>query len=159
LLVTADPPLLSIEPTINVLKEINISGVNFAKIIEAIVIHSYRIYEGKNEVAQILQDSDKLAGLGFRGFLDIIKYFGGKDFVDSKEIIENNGDESKFRELDNYSLEQIEEGPVLDGVIKGLDMKIGYENLFHTKSALLLARERLDYFKKIKKILVEKFNL
>ena len=151
--------LLSIKPTIDILNKVGISGTDFAKIIEAVTIHSYRIYEGDNEVAQILQDADKLTGLGHRGFLDIIKYFGGKDFIDADKIIEFGNNEIMLKEFDKYSLEQLEKDSLLNDVIKGLDFKINYENLFHTKSVKILARERIEYFKKLKEILVDKFNL
>tara|TARA_Y100000310_G_C20544098_1_gene744752 strand:- start:297 stop:713 length:417 start_codon:yes stop_codon:yes gene_type:complete len=55
--------LLSIAPTINILNEVGISGIDFSKIVEAVTIHSYRVYEGKNNVARILQDADKMSGL------------------------------------------------------------------------------------------------
>ena len=151
--------LLSIEPTIRVLQEVGISGVDFDEIIEAVAVHSYKVYEGKNNLTRILRDADKMAGLGPRTFLDMINYFGVKDYVDPNEIIKNHKDKKKIRELSDYSLNQIERGPVLEGVMRGLDIKLEWQNMFHTKHAYLLTQEGCKYLKNMKSFLISKFNL
>ena len=151
--------LLSLEPTARILNAVNIFGVDFDKIVEAVAVHSYKNYEGSNEVARILRDADKLTGLSPRGLLDIIKYFGKKDFVNPDEIIKNCNNKNKLRELDDYSLKQIEKGPVLDGVIKGLNIKIEWMDMFHTNHACLLAQEGIEYLKNVKNYLISKFDL
>ena len=151
--------LLSIEPTIKVLQAVGISGIEFDEIVEAVTVHSYRVYEGNNNVAKILQDADKTTGLESRAFLDIINYFGEKDYVNPNEIIKNKDNKEKIRELNDYSLKQIEKGPMLEGVMKGLRIKIEWWDMFHTKHARLLAQEGYEYLIKCKDYLIKKFNL
>jgi len=151
--------LLSIEPTIDVLKEVGIFGVNFAKIVEAVAVHSYRVYEGNNEVARILQDADKLVGLGPRGFLDLIKHFGKEDLIDPQEIIKHARDKEKLRGFDKIAMEKIKQGLLLENVIKGLNIKIEYANMFHADSAKQLGKEGVEYLKNIRDQLIFKFGV
>lgn len=150
--------LLSIEPTIKVLQEVGISGIDFDEIVEAVAVHSYRVYEGKNNVARILQDADKITGLGPRTFLDIIKYFGGKDYVDPNEVIKNCENKDKIIELSNYSLEKIEKDSTLEGM-KGLNIKLEWWYMFHTKYTRSFAQEGHEYLLKCQNFLIKKFDL
>ncbi|MAH03322.1 hypothetical protein CMI39_00880 [Candidatus Pacearchaeota archaeon] len=138
-------PLLSIEPTIKILQENGISGVKFSEIIEAIIVHSYKIYDGNNKVAQILQDADKMAGLGFHGILDAVKYFGGKDYIDSKKIRDNQKDSRKLKEFCGEIFRKIEKD-VLEKTLRGLKFKSEWFDMLHTESAKKIIRKDYEDF-------------
>ena len=158
-----DPPLhhavLSIEPTVRVLDEVDISGVDFDEIVEAVAIHSYRVYEGKNNVARILQDADKMSGLSSWGIVSLTRYFAGVDYIDGEEILKNWKDKKKIRELSDFVLPQIEGGKIVEGVMKGLRIVTEWYDMFHTKSAKTLMTEDYEYLMKCKEFLAKKFNL
>lgn len=147
--------LLSIEPTVKVLQQVGISGVNFNEIVEAVAVHSYRVYEGKNNVARVLQDADKLNGFGPYGIIGAVKYFGGKDYVSPEEIKANRDNREKMVELCNQSLKQAE-GSVLDGTIRGLGFVLEWYDMLHTKSAREIIREEYEYTKQVLENLVKK---
>jgi HD superfamily phosphodiesterase len=136
--------LLSIEPTVDVLKRVGISGVNFNEVIEAVAVHSYRIYEGKNNVAKVLQDADKMNGFGPYGIIGAVKYFGGKDYISPEEIQANRNNREKLIELCNKSLGQAEL-PVLEKTAKGLGFVLEWYDMLHTKSAKKLIKEEYEY--------------
>jgi HD superfamily phosphodiesterase len=147
--------LLSIEPTVKVLQQVGISGVDFNEIVEAVAVHSYRVYEGKNNVAKVLQDADKLNGFGPYGIIGAVKYFGGKDYVPPEEIQANRDNRKKMVELCNQSLEKAE-GNVLDGTIKGLGFVLEWYNMLHTKSAREIIREEYEYTQQVLADLVKR---
>jgi len=136
--------LLSIEPTTQVLQQVGIKGLPFDEIVEAVAVHSYRVYEGKNNVVKILQDADKMNGFGPYGILGGIKYFGGFDYVDSKEIVKNKDNRGLLIALCDLSLRQLK-GDVLEKVKKGVDFTIEWFDMLHTKSARLLVKEEYEY--------------
>jgi HD superfamily phosphodiesterase len=146
--------LLSIEPTIGVLQAVKISGVDFDEIVEAVTVHSYKTYEGNNLTAKILQDGDKLNGFGPYGVLGAIKYFGGIDYVDPKEIVANKEDRNATEELCNKSL-TLCKGETLKKVIKGLGFVLEWYDMLHTKSAKNIIREEYEYTKQIRKDLIK----
>jgi HD superfamily phosphodiesterase len=150
--------LLSIEPTVGVLQKVGISEVDFDEIVEAVAVHSYRIYEGKNNVARILQDADKMSGLSSWGIVSLTKYFAGKDYIDGEEILKNWKDKKKIRELSDLVLPQIERG-IVEGVMKGLKIVTEWYDMFHTKSAKSLMTEDYEYLMRCKEYLIKKFSL
>lgn len=151
--------LFSIEPTIKILQKVGISGIEFAQIIEAVAVHSYKIYDGTNKVAQILQDADKMAGFGPWTIIAAVKFWGGEEYINSKEIIKNGKDKNKLKEMADFTLEKIEKGPILDGAIYGLDYILKWWDMFHTKHARDFAQEGYEYLLEAKEFLVKKFNL
>jgi HD superfamily phosphodiesterase len=150
--------LLSIEPTMKVLQQIGISGVKFNEIIEAVAVHSYRIYEGDNNIAKVLQDADKIgSGFGPYRILTIIKYYGGKDYVNVEEIVNNKNNPKKLQELCDISLKQLE-CPALEQIKRGINFVLEWFDMFNTKSAQILIKpEEYEYFLQIKSLL-EKRN-
>ncbi len=143
--------LLSIEPTIKILQKVGISGVNFNEIVEAVVVHSYKDYTGNNMIAKILQDADKIgSGFGPYRILSVIKYSGGVDYVDPKEIVNNKKNLEKIKELCEISLNQLN-GSVLEKIKKGMDFIIEWFDMFNTKSAkTLIKKEEYGYFMEIR---------
>lgn len=154
-----DSPLhhafLSIEPTVKVLQEVGISGVDFNEVVEAVAVHSYRVYEGKNNAARVLQDADKMNGFGPYGILGAVKYFGGRDYVNPAEILANRNNREKIAESCDRSLEQAE-WSVLEKTIKGLTFVIEWYDILHTKSAKSLIKEEYEYTKQVLKNLVKR---
>ena len=140
--------LLSIEPTVQVLQNVGVSGVDFNEIVEAVAIHSYRIYEGKNNVARVLQDADKMNGFGPYGILGGFKYFGGKDYVDTKEIQSNRNNREKLIELCNISMEKADKS-VLEKTVKGVIFAMEWYDMLHTNSAKQLIKEEYEYNKQV----------
>ena len=137
--------LLSIEPTMKVLQQIGISGVKFNEIIEAVAVHSYRVYEGKNNVARVLQDADKMSsGFGPYRILTIIKYFTGKDYVDSEEIINNKDNQEKLEELCRISLKQLN-NKAMEEVKKAISFVLEWFEMLHTNSAKSLMAGKNRY--------------
>jgi hypothetical protein len=151
---------LSLLPTIQVLQQVGISGVEFYEIVEAVAVHSYRVYEEKNNnAARILQDADKMSGLSTWGIVAITKYFSGKDYIDGQEILDNWRDKKKIRELSDHVLNMIEGGEILQGVMKGLRNNIEWYDMFHTKSAKDLMTEDCEYLVKCRDFLAQKYGL
>lgn len=147
--------LLSIEPTTKVLQEVGISGVDFNEVVEAVAVHSYRVYEGKNNVARVLQDADKMNGFGPYGIIGAVKYFGERDYVSPEEIQANRDNRKVMKELCYKSLEQAE-GLVLEKTIKGLGFVLEWYDMLHTKSAKELIREEYEYTKQVLENLVNR---
>lgn len=148
--------LLSIEPTVKILQKTGISEIAFDEIVEAVAVHSYKDYFGKNIVAQILRDADKLAGV-YSGTVCAVRDFVGKDYIDSREIIRNWKNKDKIREFSKYTLEHLEtDDETLKKIIKQLDWIIEYKDMFHTKSALFYAKEGIEYMKEYKNFLTQK---
>lgn len=145
--------LFSIEPTVDILREVGISGVDFAKIVEAVAVHSYRVYDGPNEVAKILQDGDKMNGFGPFGIIGAVKYFGGKDYVSPKNVVENRDNREVLHELCLESFRGINELPVKTKTLKGLGFVIEWYDMLHTDSAKKLIKEEYKYTKEMKKYL------
>jgi len=137
--------LLSIEPTTQVLRELEIFGVDFGKIVEAVAIHSYRIYEGDNEVAKVLQDADKMNGFGPFGIIGSVKYFGGRDYVNPDEVVRNMDDRDKLHELCLESLREIDNEEVKAKTLWGLRFVIEWYDMLHTESAKTLIWEEYKY--------------
>ncbi|MBU0894300.1 MAG: HD domain-containing protein [Nanoarchaeota archaeon] len=149
--------LFSIEPTIEVLRKVGISGVDFAEIVEAVVVHSYWTYEGKNNTARILQDADKIIAFGPYGVLGAIKYFGGKDYINPSDILDNRNNSEKIQEFCNYSLSQLK-GENLEKIINGFDFVIEWWDKIHTESARRIAKDDFEYYKKIRENLIKKLS-
>lgn len=69
-LVDSRPGILSphggfgVMPTREVLRKVGITGEDARTVVEAVGIHNIRKYEGKNEIALILQDADRSDGFG-----------------------------------------------------------------------------------------------
>ncbi len=138
--------LLSIEPTVLALQQAGVTGVEFDEIVEAVAVHSYRVYEGQNNIAKILQDADKMNGFGPYGIIGAFKYFGGMDYVDPKEIQAQRNNRKALEVLCDKSSAQAEK-PVMEKVIKGLTFVLGWYDMLHTKSARELIREEYEYTK------------
>jgi hypothetical protein len=142
--------LLSIEPTIKILQQVGISGVKFNEIIEAVAVHSYKDYAGNNTVAKILRDADKMgSGFGPYRLLNIIRYFGGRDYVNPEEIINNKDNPEKLQELCEASLSQME-SLVLKKVKEGIDFILEWFGMFHTKSAQNILAGEDKYLRVVK---------
>ncbi len=142
--------LLSIEPTIKVLQEAGISGAEFNKIVEAVAVHSYRVYEGKNDIARILQDADKMSsGFGPYRILTIIKYYSGKDYVSVEEITNNKNNQERLQELCEASLKQLD-GAALEKLKAGIGYVLEWFEMLHTKTAQNLMSGKEGYLKKIR---------
>jgi len=137
--------LLSIEPTCKILNEIGISGTMFGEIIEAITVHSYRVYEGSNKVAKVLQDADKMAGFGFLGIFEGVKYFSEEDYIDPKEVIINKNNREKLKELIIELSKKIEKS-ALEKALKGLKWKSEWYEMFHTKSSKEIIKKEYEDF-------------
>ncbi len=150
--------LLSIEPTIQVLQKVGISGIDFDEIVEAVAVHSYKVYDGKNNVARILQDADKMSGMSTWGIVAMCKYFAGKDYMNGEEILRNWRDKKKIRELSDYVLTKIEGGKIFEGMMKGLKILTEWYDMFHTQSAKDLMAEDYEYLIKCREYLIKKFN-
>ena len=150
------PPhaLLSIEPTCELLKEEGISGAAFWEIIEAVAVHSYRIYEGGNNIAKVLMDADKIAGAGPRGVLGVFKYFGGKDYIEVDEIRRNEGNREKLKELCEISLPRVDPKR-LEKTLKGFDFVIEWYDMLYTKTARSRSVEEFRYIREAKQKLIE----
>jgi len=146
--------LLSIEPTMKVLQQVGISGVKFNEIIEAVAVHSYRIYEGDNNIAKVLQDADKIgSGFGPYRILTIIKYYGGKDYVNVEEIVNNKNNPEKLQELCDISLKQLE-GPALEQIKRGINFVLEWFDMFNTNSAKSIMTGKDKYLTEIGNSLV-----
>lgn len=146
------PPhaLLSIEPTVRVLYLVGVKGVDFGEIVEAVTVHSYRLYEGGNDVAKVLQDGDKMNGFGAYGILGAVKYFGGVDYFDPKEIVANESNNKVLKQMCEESLSKVDD-KTLEGALKGLGFVLEWFDMLHTKSAKELIREEYEYTKEIEK--------
>ncbi len=148
--------LLSIEPTVKILQQVGISGPDFAKIIEAIAIHSCKIYSGKNEVAKILQDADKMNGFDGYGILGCVRYFGGVDYIDPKEIIANRKDNEKMKQMCTETLKNLE-GEELVKTLNGLDYLIEWWDMFHfEKSSHSMMKKHFKFLKKSRDLLANR---
>ena len=135
-----------------------IRGVEFAKIIEAVTVHSYKIYDGKNDVAKVLQDADKMSGIGL-GILGITKYFGGRDYVNSEEILRIWKDRKKMRKLSDYALQRIDDEDMVRTVMSGIEYLLEWKKTIHTESAKSLIRGDFEYLIRCRDFLTRKFNL
>jgi len=151
--------LLSIEPTMKILQKVGISGVDFDEIVEAVAVHSYRVYEGNNMIAKILQDADKISsGFGPYRVLSAIKYTGGKDCVNPKEIETNKNNFDVLKRLVDVSLEKLDNSSSKK-IKKGMDFVIEWFDMFHTKSAeAMIKKEEKEYFIGIRNILTGRIN-
>jgi hypothetical protein len=146
--------LLSIEPTVKVLQSVGISGVDFNEIIEAVTIHSYKVYEGNNIVAKVLQDADKISsGFGPYRLLGIIKYFTGKDYVSSNEIIINKKNPEKLYPLCEISLKSLEKED-RQKVIKGISFNLEWQDMMHTDTAKEMIKGEQDYLRSVRNYLI-----
>ncbi|MBT4135730.1 hypothetical protein HOD75_04330 [archaeon] len=130
------PPhaLLSIEPTAEVLRTIGLSGKDFGEVIEAVTVHSYRVYEGGNNVAKVLQDADKMNGFGPYGILGAFKYFGNKDLISPEDIVENRNNPAVLWDFCDKSLDEASP-ECLKGTLRGLGFVLEWYDMLHTDSA------------------------
>jgi hypothetical protein len=150
--------LLSIEPTVGILQGIGIRGIDFNSIVEAVTVHSYRVYKGENNIARILQDADKMSGLSSWGIVALTKYFAGKDYINGEDILNNWRDKKKIRELSDFVLSQIEKD-IVEKVMTGLKIVTEWYDMFHTESARKIVQEDYEYLIMCRKHLSEKFGL
>jgi HD superfamily phosphodiesterase len=145
--------LLSIEPTILALQQAGVTGVDFNEIVEAVAVHSYRVYEGQNNIAKVLQDADKMNGFGPYGIIGAFKYFGGVDYVSPEEIQAQRGNRIVLEVLCDKSSAQAEK-PVLEKVIRGLGFVLEWYDMLHTKSAKALIKDEYEYTKQVREKLI-----
>jgi len=151
--------ILSIEPTVKVLKRARIEGYLFNAIIEAVATHSYRDYQGRNMVARILRDSDKGDALGPFGVLRTARYQFGRDLADTNAIIENLDNPRVIASLAEETLNLIRQDPKLaEQYTKVLDFILEWEEkrMFDTKSAYQLFKNDIDYTRKARKLINSK---
>lgn len=148
--------LLSIEPTVKILQQVGITGPDFAKIVEAVAVHSCKIYSGKNEVAKVLQDADKMNGFDSYGILGGIKYFGGEDYLDPKEIIANRRDNEKMKQMCTETLKNLD-GETLTKTIKGLNYLVEWWGMFHfEKSSRSMMKKHFEFLKQSRNLLASR---
>lgn len=148
--------VLSIEPTFRILEEIGIKGLTTSMIVEAVTAHSYKHYEGGNPLAKILRDSDKGDALGPWSVLRIAKFHLGRDFVDTRKIIKNAGNERKIRTLADQTLQVIEKDEHLKrNCLKALNFTLEWyeKRMFDTPSAYTLFDKDIKYLLEVRKSL------
>jgi len=150
-----DHYLDSIEPTVEVLKKLRIKGHDFNSIVEAVSVHSNKLYYGHNKIAKVLRDSDKKDSFGPWGTLRCIKHHFNSDFVKTEEIMENINNPEKIKELADKTVEAIKNIDVIRekylGVLKFvlewvddkmLDLKESYSFL---ESDYLYTKQSRDF--------------
>jgi len=149
--------LFSIAPSVDILKQVGIRGELFDSIIEAVAIHSYKDYSGKNTIAQILRDADKSDSIGAWGALRAAKFYFRRDFVDTKLIITHHKDKDVVKSLADETLKIIKSNSDLKPkYIKILDFlnEWGENKMFHLNSVYKLFEPEIEYTQKAKEFLL-----
>lgn len=147
--------LFSIESTVNVLKKVGVSGKDFGEIIEAVAVHSYWVYEGKNNSAKILQDADKMAGFDYYGLLSTIPFFTGKNYISPKEIIKNKNNPEKLKEFWDRASNKLTKEELIS-TIKGIEFVLEWYDKIHFSSAKKLLEKNYLIHQKEKSSLINK---
>ncbi|MDO8528990.1 MAG: HD domain-containing protein [Nanoarchaeota archaeon] len=143
--------VLSIEPSVRILQQIGVKGKLFGSIIEAIAVHSYKDYQGKDLAAKVLRDADKSEALGPKGVLRAARYILRRDFVDTDLIFRNYHNQELMDLFAKETLERIKKDPeALSRYLKDFSFTLEWinEKMFDTNSAYRLFEEEMKYIKK-----------
>jgi len=141
---------MSVKPTKKILERVGIKGKDRDDIIEAVIIHPSKKYEGENKIALILQDADRSSGFGKQAILRFAAFNCQLEFGSPTE---DNLDE-KFawveRKLKKDAVVRQRMIEVLKYALKWYDV------LLNTKSAKEYIKERYSlnkkFFEKLEKM-------
>ncbi len=103
----------SIPLTINLLQKIGASDEEMGIIVEAVAVHSSRLYTGKNQVAKVLRDCDKKDSLGPWGTLRCTRHHFRRDLVPTEDILSNSQDSEALKGLAQRTAEIVKADPAL----------------------------------------------
>ncbi len=148
--------ILSIEPTARVLQQVGIKGNDFNFILEAVVAHSYKDYQGNNPVAKILRDADKKDSLGAWAVLRHSSFDFKQNLISPEQIIQNKNNPKKIEFFAEQILDSIKSIPKFrEKYKKILDFTLEWyeKKMFHTKSAYELCEKDYQYTKKAREFL------
>jgi len=97
----------SIVPSFNYLKELGASEYETAVVVEAVTVHSNKLYYGRNDVARVLRDCDKKDAFGPWGTLRQVADNLGRDFVPTEDILKHANDPKIIGELAYKTLDEV----------------------------------------------------
>ncbi len=153
-----DHSLDSIQPTVTILNQVGINGQNFNSIVGAIVLHSDKLYYGKNLVAKVLRDSDKKDAFGPWGNLRHANYCFGRDLVETQKILESQDSPEVIMALADETLELIKRnGKMKEHYLKILNFVLEWvENkMIDTEQGYSFVQEEYEYTKKSREFLLK----
>jgi HD superfamily phosphodiesterase len=138
----------SVEPTRQILDNLEIDQSTKKEILEAVELHNIRKYSGDNKILLVLQDADRSDGFNKFSILRMAHFNLGI------EMSEPDG-EREIEENFNLITEKIKQDPKLSKkMIDTLDFVIDwYEELLNTKTAKILLKSGYGFVKKYRKSL------
>jgi hypothetical protein len=124
--------------------------------VEAVTVHSYFNWSGKNDIAKILRDSDKLSAFGPLGLLRTVG-FNIKNFVNVNDILSSYNSFERITSLASQTLISLNKDKELAQKYLNGDLKKILEwvdgKMFHSEKVYSIFADRIGYTLKVRDFL------